>query len=343
MYEFSIIIVTWNALHHLKTFLPSVWNHSHRNAEIIIADNASTDGTTDWVSRNYPQVRIITMEKNFGYCGGNNRAAEHARGRYILFLNNDVEVTFGWLVPLQNILDQEPEIAAVQPKLVNWKNPRYFEYAGAAGGYLDRYGYPFCRGRIFDTLEKDTGQYDNARDISWASGAAIAIRKELFLATGGFDESFEFHMEEIDLCWQLWNRGYRVHYCPDSVVYHLGGGSLPTDSLRKVYYNYRNNLKMIWKNSATLPLLPRLSTRLLLDGVALLRALLRFRHDEAFAIFRAHLHFYRSLPSLFSKRKRLKSVRITPNDASVLMPYSLVWHYYIRGRKSFGELPDTEY
>ncbi len=341
MPDFSIIIVTWNALHHLKAYLPSVWDHSCRDAEIIIADNASTDGTARWIVSNYPDMRIVSMDKNYGYCGGNNRAAGHAKTDNLIFLNNDVEVTPGWLEPLRQMLNENPDVAAVQPKLRSWSEKSYFEYAGAAGGLLDRYAYPFCRGRIFDTLEADTGQYDDACDISWASGAALVIRKKLFLENGGFDESFEFHMEEIDLCWRLWNRGYRVRYCPDSVVYHLGGGSLPPDSPRKLYYNFRNNLKMIWKNVHTRQLPGRLYMRLILDGTAFLRALLRLRWRECGAILHAHLHFYRSLPGLISTRKALKAVRTAPDDKPVLRPYSIIWQYFLRGRKIYSKLPDA--
>ena len=341
MPDFSIIIVTWNALHHLKTYLPSVWEYSRDKAEIIIADNASTDGTAEWVARRFPEMKIVTMERNHGYCGGNNRAASHARADNLIFLNNDVEVTSGWLDPLKKMLLSDIKLAAVQPKLRSWNERNYFEYAGAAGGLLDRYAYPFCRGRIFDTLEEDTGQYDVPCDISWASGAALVVRRHHFLESGGFDETFEFHMEEIDLCWRLWNRGYRVRYCPESVVYHLGGGSLPPDSPRKIYYNYRNNLKMIFKNLCSWQLPGRLLMRMILDGVAFFRAFLRLQWRECGAILRAHLHFYRSLPDLISARASLKTARITVSDKTVLRPYSIIWHYFFRGRKTYNSLPET--
>ncbi len=341
MPDFSIIIVTWNALHHLKTYLPSVWDHSRNEAEIIIADNASTDGTAEWVAANFPEMSVVTLKYNYGYCGGNNRAATHARAENLIFLNNDVEVTAGWLDPLKKMLHSDANVAAVQPKLRSWSERSYFEYAGAAGGMLDRYAYPFCRGRIFDTPEEDTGQYDEPCDISWASGAALVVRREPFLENGGFDETFEFHMEEIDLCWRLWNRGYRVRFCPDSVVYHLGGGSLPPDSPRKIYYNYRNNLKMIFKNMRLRHLPGRLYMRIILDGVAFARALLRFQWLECGAILRAHLHFYRSLPGLITLRRSLNRVRTAANDDKVLRPYSIIWHYFFRGRKTYNSLPDT--
>lgn len=340
--DFSIIIVTWNALHHLKTFLPSVREHSGNNCEIIIADNASTDGTSDWVCKNYHEVRVVTLDRNYGYCGGNNRAVPHARSDNLIFLNNDVEVTPDWTGPMKQIFDSHSDIAAVQPKMLSWKNRRYFEYAGAAGGLLDRFAYPFCRGRIFDTLETDEGQYDNEADIAWASGAAFAIRKDLFLQCGGFDESFEFHMEEIDLCWQLWNRGYRIRYTPDSVVYHLGGGSLPAESPRKLYFNYRNNLKMIWKNSATGTLAAKITARLTLDMISLVHFLAGLKFKECYAVIRAHLHFYRSIPQLTKQRKNLVSRRVTKDDGRVLAPLSIIRHYFLANRNTYQQLPGLE-
>ncbi|HLR32929.1 MAG TPA: glycosyltransferase family 2 protein, partial [Fodinibius sp.] len=251
MPHFSIIIVSWNALHHLQTFMESVAATDYPHFEIILADNASTDGSKEWVKEHFPQIKIVTFQRNYGYCGGNNKAVPYASGNILLFLNNDVRVESNGLDPIAQIFEKNASVAAVQPKMRSYKRPAYFEYAGAAGGFLDKYGYPFCRGRIFDTVEKDTGQYDEPCDILWASGAALAIRKNVFEEIGGFDEGFAFHMEEIDLCWQLWNRGHRIRYCPQSVVYHLGGGSLPMNSPRKTFYNYRNGLIMLLKNYTT--------------------------------------------------------------------------------------------
>lgn len=341
MPEFSIIIVTWNALHHLKTYLPSVWEYSHHQAEIIIADNASTDGTCDWVTDRFPEIRVVSLEKNFGYCGGNNRAAEYARGSNLLFLNNDVEVTPGWLDPLLAQFRNNPQTIVLQPKIRSWTDRTSFEYAGAAGGFLDRHVYPFCRGRIFETLEIDTGQYDTVSDIAWASGAAMVIRKEHFKNSGGFDESFEFHMEEIDLCWRLKNQGYQIQFCPESLVYHLGSGSLPADSLRKTYYNFRNNLKTLLKNSAGNQLIPRLLIRMALDEIAICRALFRLRFREAGAIGRAQLHFLFAVPAVWRERKKLQSARKIKGDYHMLKPYSLIWQYFFRNRKTFSSLPDN--
>lgn len=343
MPRFSIIIVSWNALHHLKTFLPSVAATNYNDYEIILADNASTDGSAEWVERNYPQVKIATFDKNYGYCGGNNRAVPHADGDILIFLNNDVEVEPKWLRPLAGMFDQNPKIAAAQPKIRSYKEPDYFEYAGAAGGYLDKYGFPFCRGRLFDTIEEDYGQYDKPGPILWASGAALAIRKELFEELKGFDEDFEFHMEEIDLCWQLWNRGYEVHYCPQSVVYHLGGGSLPSDSPRKLYYNYRNNLKLLWKNYSDRSLVVRFPVRLLLDIIAAMHMLFTNGWSSFKSIIMAHKDFWLSVKQTHNKRKALLRKRVEADDPRLLMPKNLVWEYFIMGRTSYKEITDEKH
>lgn len=335
--SFSIIIVTWNALEHLKTFLPSVSSASHPDFEIIIANNASADGSAEWVQENFPEINVVTFSKNHGYCGGNNRAADYAEGEILVFLNNDVKTDPDWLNNLEKAFDDE-NVAAVQPKMRSYDSPEFFEYAGAAGGFLDYFGYPFCRGRIFDTIEKDHGQYDKQGEIFWASGAALAIRKDLFLESGRFDEDFEFHMEEIDLCWRLWNRGYRVLYEPSSVVYHLGGGSMPMGSARKIYFNYRNNLIMLVKNLPAKNFLFRLLGRLILDGVAGIRSLFRFRPDETYTIIRAHFAFYRRLISAFKKRKILLDRRENPEDPPVLFKGNILAHYFIYRKKYFSEL-----
>lgn len=337
-FRFSIIIVTWNALHHLKTYLPSVAATKYPEMEIIIADNASTDNTADWVREHYPDIRVETLKKNYGYCGGNNRAAEKATGDILLFLNNDVEVSPDWLDPLNETFQESDDIGIVQPKLKAHSNKEYFEYAGAAGGFLDRYGYPFCRGRIFEKVEKDKGQYDDPSDIFWASGAAFAIRRELFHKMNGFDEDFEFHMEEIDLCWRSWNRGYRTRYNPKSVVYHLGGGSLPMGSSRKVYYNFRNNLFMIWKNASSFDLLFRFPIRYLLDIVAFLETFVTFKWSESIAIIRAHFHFWRRLSKTNHKRQHLQSRRRNKENPDTLLPLSILWQYYILRRDTFDEI-----
>lgn len=334
MKGFSIIIVTWNGLKHLRTFLPSVVKSNYPNFEIIIADNNSEDGSAEWVQQNFPKVKIAAFDDNYGYTGGNNRAVPYAEKEILIFLNNDVEVDPDWLQGLNDLFESDPNIAAAQPKLRAYKQPDHFEYAGAAGGYLDRMGYPFCRGRILDHVEKDEGQYDEIHDIAWASGAAIAIKKEVFEELGGFDEDFQFHMEEIDLCWRTLNAGHRIVYTPESVVYHLGGGSLPMGSTRKVYFNFRNNLFMLWKNLPASQLWYKIPFRLALDDIASVRALLSGRVSEFLTIQKAHFHFLLNLISLQRKRKDQK----TKSTRGVLSPVSVIWNFFIKGRKTFKEI-----
>ncbi|MGF1671115.1 MAG: glycosyltransferase family 2 protein [Balneolaceae bacterium] len=337
--KYSIIIVTWNALHHIKTFLPSVVATDYVDFEIIIANNASTDGTAEWVSKHFPDIKIVTFSKNHGYCGGNNRAADYAKGDILVFLNNDVWVEKEWLMHLDKAFDNKT-VAAAQPKMRSHTKPEYFEYAGAAGGFLDRLCYPFCRGRIFDTVEKDNGQYDQPGEIFWASGAALGIRKDIFVEMGKFDEDFEFHMEEIDLCWRLWNNGFKVVYRPDSVVYHLGGGSLPMGSSRKVFYNYRNNLIMMLKNLQSKGLLFRILLRLELDGIAGVRSLLQLKPGETWAIIRAHFAFYGKLIKTIHKRKKLQKQRKTESDPPVLYTRIVAMEYFLKKKRTFSELSD---
>lgn len=338
MHFFSIIIVSWNALHHLKNYLPGVTATEYPDFEIILADNASTDGSKEWVRKNYPDVKIAEFDKNYGYCRGNNRAVPHANGDILLFLNNDVRVKPDWLHGLNKCFQRDKDIAAVQPKVLSDEQPEYFEYAGAAGGYLDRFCYPFCRGRIFDTVEKDSGQYNNETDIFWASGAALAVRKEIFNEVGPFDEDFEFHMEEIDLCWRLWNSGYTVRFCPHSTVYHLGGGSMPMGSPRKVYYNYRNNLRMLWKNCSTDTLLWRFAGRYLLDIVAAFRSLFQGEWEEFKTIVKAHYHFWKGFTSTHEKRTLLQDQRKVESDPPTLLPVSVVYEYFRKKKKTYHSM-----
>jgi len=336
-YSFSIIIVTWNGLHHLKNFLPSVVNSRYESFEIIIADNASTDGTAEWIQKTYPVCRVVTFDNNYGYCGGNNRAVPYANGDVLVFLNNDVRVDPDWLKHLNNSFNS-PDISIVQPKFLSHKNPDQFEYAGAAGGMIDRLGYTFCRGRLFEHVEKDHGQYNDEKEIFWASGAALAIRKEIFNDLDGFDEDFEFHMEEIDLCWRAWKRGYKIHFQHHSVVYHLGGGSMPMGSARKVYYNYRNSLIMLTKNLRN-GLVAKILLRLCLDGLAGIRSLLLFRPYETLAIIRAHFAFYRRFPATLKKRREINRTEseLAQNKCPVYQNLVIV-DVFLKGKKTFKEL-----
>lgn len=337
MKGFSIIIVSWNALELLKNYLPSVAETNYADFEIVIANNASTDESANWVRSAYPDVKIATFDQNYGYCGGNNRAVPFAGKEILVFLNNDVRVHPDWLTHLNEAFAHE-NIAAVQPKLRSVKQPDYFEYAGAAGGYIDRFGYPFCRGRIFDKVERDIGQYDDETDIFWASGAALAIRKDVFIKSGGFDEDFEFHMEEIDLCWRLQNQGYCIRYCPQSVAYHLGGGSLPMGSPRKVFYNFRNSLFMLAKNLPAKNFKRTLFCRLLLDYAAAIKALLSGKGKEFNAILRAHAYYFRNWRKLQLKRKKLQALRVREGNAATVYNGSIVLEYFLKGKNKFSDL-----
>jgi GT2 family glycosyltransferase len=335
--SFSIIIVTWNALEHLKNFLPSVTETDYPDFEIIIADNYSNDRSKEWVKSTYPNVKIASFDSNYGYCGGNNRAVPFAEKEILLFLNNDVKVDENWLHGINKVFS-DPEVAAVQPKLRALNQPDHFEYAGAAGGYIDKFGYPFCRGRIFDVTEKDTGQYDNSPNLFWASGAALAIRKDVFIKSGGFDEDFEFHMEEIDLCWRLQNQGYKIGYAPESIVYHLGGGSLPMGSPRKVFYNFRNSLFMLWKNYSSDTLFIRFVFRLFLDVIAAYKALLSGKPKEWLAVAKAHIHFAKSFSAVNKKRKELQTLRTQQANPDTMLDISLIWQHFKKGIRRFQDL-----
>lgn len=336
--KYSIIIVTWNGLALLKRFLNDAVQTKHHSFEVIIADNNSTDGTAEWLSANYPQVEHVVFDQNYGYCGGNNKAVDHANGEILIFLNNDAIPEVDWL----NALDQSfanPQIAAVQPKIKSVKEPHKFEYAGAAGGYLDRLAYPFCAGRIFEELEEDNGQYETEKPIDWASGAALAIRKSVFKTLGGFNEHFEFHMEEIDLCWRVWRAGYEVWYQPKSLVYHLGGGSLSMGSPRKVYYNFRNSLAMITRNTQA-KLFPTLFTRLVLDGVAAVKSLVSGKPKELAAIFKAHMHFYGILSRLLKERREMLAEfeSIVPSRNIPSYKGLIIWDYFVKKKTKIDDI-----
>lgn len=316
-------------------FLPSVASSNYPDFEIIIADNASDDGSAAWVKSNYPECKVVTFDGNHGYCGGNNRAVKYATGNVLVFLNNDVETDPDWLTALDHTFtNQNADI--VQPKIRSVEDRNSFEYAGASGGFLDWLGYPFCRGRLFDNVEEDRGQYDDPTEIFWASGAAFAIRKEWFMKTGGFDEDFEFHMEEIDLCWRSHRLGAKVMVNPESVVYHLGGGSLPMGSPRKVFYNYRNSLVMLAKNLEKAPFL-KILLRLLLDGVAGARSLVQGRPGETLAILKAHFSFYCRLPGVRAKRKKLKA-SAQKSCQHLMHPRLIIFQFFLKGRKTYREL-----
>ncbi|HIW64800.1 MAG TPA: glycosyltransferase family 2 protein [Candidatus Alistipes intestinipullorum] len=326
----KIVILNWNGVDHLRRFLPSVVAAAPEGVEVIVADNGSTDGSVAMLGEEFPSVRVLRMDRNYGFAGGYNRALEQIEADYYLLLNSDVETPEGWLQPLTECLDRNPDVAVVAPKLISSEERRMFEYAGAAGGYIDLLGYPFCRGRILRTVEEDRGQYDDARDVFWVSGAAFCCRAEVFRALGGFDDDFFAHMEEIDLCWRMQLAGYRVRMVPESRVYHLGGGTLQTDSPSKVFYNHRNNLAMLYKCSSSGQRLLVAVMRPALDLLAALSYLLQGRADNFRAVFRAWRDFFRWHPALAKKRRAIQSSR--RSAAKHVYGGSIVLRYLLGGR-----------
>jgi len=338
MKEVSIVILNWNGRKHLEQFLPSLLEYTtHPGAEIVVADNGSEDASLDFLQREYPQIRIIALDENFGFSGGYNRAVEHINSRYLLLLNSDIELTPGWLEPMLEQMDGDPGVGACTPGIRDYYRRSYFEYAGAAGGYIDRYGYPFCRGRIFDHLEEDLGQYQDAADLFWGSGACLMVRTDLYREAGGLDEKFFAHMEEIDLCWRIQRMGYRIRYVPGSRVYHLGGGTLKRGHPFKTFLNFRNNLLLLYKN---LPLKGRsriIATRMILDGISAFRFLLTGDFRDFVAVFRAHLAFY----GMKSSYKGMKNMNLYPeNDviAGGIYPGSIVVGFFLKNKRKFSDL-----
>ena len=331
----KIVILNWNGVDHLRRFLPSVVAAAPAGVEVVVADNGSTDGSVAVLGSEFPTVRIVRLDRNYGFAGGYNRALRQVEADYYILLNSDVETPAGWLDPLLDTLERNPDVAVVSPKLISSEDRRLFEYAGAAGGYIDWLGYPFCRGRILRTVEEDRGQYDDARDLFWVSGAAFCCRADVFRALGGFDDDFFAHMEEIDLCWRMQLAGYRVRVVPESKVYHLGGGTLQTDSPSKVFYNHRNNLAMLYKCSSSGQRLLVSVLRPALDVLAALSYLVQGRADNFRAVFRAWRDFLKWHPSLAEKRRAIQTSR----KAGVRHIYrgSILLRYFLGGR-TFGRL-----
>ena len=334
----SIVIVSWNGRELLERFLPSVLATDYANFEVVVADNASTDGTADWLAEAHPRVRVIQHPENWLFARGNNVAVAQTDAPYLCLLNNDVETPPGWLAPLVAVLQTNKDVAAVQPKLLQHTDQTCFEYAGASGGFLDTVGYPFARGRLFSTLEKDEGQYDDPRDVCWATGACLLIRRSAFEDVGGLDERFEMHMEEIDLCWRLWRAGWRIRVEPKSTVYHLGGGSLSQGNPRKTYLNFRNSLLMLYKNTPASEWPRVFRKRKLLDTLALARGLIAGGPAEVSAIRRA----YRDARSLF---EHYADKRPAGTAHSCMPQYgrSIAVDYFLRGRRHFSNLPKDRF
>ncbi len=332
--EIAVVILNWNGKVLLEKFLPSVITHSGE-AAIYVADNASTDNSVEFLKAHYPSVKIIQNKENGGYAKGYNDALQHVEEEIFCLLNSDVEVTKGWLNPIATIFKTRNETAIVQPKILDYKNKDYFEYAGAGGGFIDKFGYPYCRGRIFNTIEKDVGQYNDTNQIFWASGACFFIRKSAFESLSGFDDSFFAHMEEIDLCWRAHNLGYTTLYAGSSSVYHVGGATLNASSPKKTYLNFRNSLFAITKN-APKNLLLLIFTRLILDGIASLKFLTEFKFKHIWAVLRAHGIFYSSFPALLKKRRVLRSEITKELVPKYYQVESIVYRYFIKNKRKFS-------
>jgi GT2 family glycosyltransferase len=333
----AIVILNWNGAKLLQQFLPSVVAFSQNDGvEIWVADNGSTDDSISLLKENFPEIRILKLKQNYGFAKGYNEALRQIDADYFVVLNSDVEVTAGWLDSPIRLMETDTSIAAVQPKILSYHQKTHFEYAGAAGGFIDRFGFPFCRGRIFNEVEPDRGQYNQVTDVTWASGACMMIRAKQFAENGGFDADFWAHMEEIDLCWRLKNRRFRIVFDPSSTVYHVGGGTLSYDNPQKLYLNFRNNLWLLYKNLPSGKLFPVLFFRMFLDGLAALKLLAEFNFNGIRSVFMAHVHFYLSLPKLHRKRKALKNHLSGKQNARSAK--SIVWQFYFRKRKTYTEI-----
>lgn len=330
----AVVILCWKGRTFLEQFLPSVVQHTPSFADIVVADNASGDGTPEWVRNRFPNLTVVELEKNLGFAGGYQQVIGQLPQEFVVLLNQDVEVTPRWLEPLLRMLQDDPRVGAVQPRIRSWADKERFEYAGAAGGWMDCFGYTFCRGRLFDAIEKDENQYATPEKIFWASGACMALRRDLYHLLGGLDPYFFAHMEEIDLCWRMQNRGYTIWYCPDSVVFHVGGSALPQGHSFKTYLNYRNNLLMLAKNLPLHQSLWIVPARMLLDGISAIRSVVRGYPRDLPAIVKAHWHFLRRLPTLHAPRPRKNLFTLSGVYAG-----SLVWSFFIRQKKVFSLLP----
>jgi GT2 family glycosyltransferase len=337
MTKLAIVILNWNGLGYLKRFMPYITDHSSgEHIQVWVADNYSADGSLAYLKKHFPEVSLLIFNRNYGFSGGYNRALAAIEAEYYILLNSDVEVTRGWTQPLLKLMENDKGVAACMPKIKNLNSREYFEHAGAAGGFIDFLGYPFCRGRIFNVVERDTGQYDDEREIFWATGACMMVRASDWHSSGGFDEKFFAHMEEIDLCWRLKNAGKKIRVAPSSVVYHLGGGTLPVSNPRKTWFNYRNSLLMLLKN---LPpgRLYLLFVRIVLDWLSVIKFIVKFSFADAYAVLRSHISFFILFPEYRGKRKKLfRKGRVIQHKE--IYPGSIVLRFFSGRGKFFSQL-----
>lgn len=334
----AVVILNWNGSNMLRRFLPTVMRYSSQQATVIVADNASTDNSLEVLEKEFPNCSTIVLSENYGFAGGYNKALAQVKADYYVLLNSDVEVTEGWLTPLISFMETHLEVAACQPKLLSEQDKTSFEYAGGSGGFIDKYGYPFCRGRIFDTIEVDKGQYDKPMSVFWATGACLMVRSSDYWAVNGLDNSFFAHNEEIDFCWRLQLLGKKIYCLPNSVVYHVGGGTLPKSNPMKTFLNFRNNLAMLYKNLPEAELHKVLRVRCFLDYVAALQFLIQKRSWKDFvAVLKARREFKKRIPKLKKQRQRLHSQSMQEPKTERKM-YSILWQYYVKKRKQFSSI-----
>jgi GT2 family glycosyltransferase len=338
MVKVAVVILNWNGKNFLEKFIPALIRHSSvPGVELWVADNGSSDGSVSFLQQNFPQVQLITFDQNYGFAGGYNKALSQIEASYYVLLNSDVEVTENWISPVIEFMDNNPEVAACMPKLKSYDRRTEFEYAGAAGGFIDKFGYPFCRGRILNVIEKDEGQFDTTTEIFWASGACMFVRASLYKSAGGLDNDFFAHMEEIDLCWRMKNLGYKIMYFHAVTVYHVGGGTLPNNSPHKLYLNFRNSLLLLYKNLAPAQLHHIMFIRMILDGTAALKFLTGFSGSQFMAVFRAHVSFYRMKSDYRAQRKNLIS-QATVFHHRQIYHKSIIVDFFFRKRRKFNEL-----
>ncbi len=334
----AIVILNWNGEGMLEKYLPTLIRCSiSPYVEIVVADNASTDGSDKLMREKFPQIPYIKLDRNYGFADGYNRALQYVRADYYMLLNSDVEVTMGWLEPMISYLDNNPQVAACQPKIHQIVNRDMFEYAGAAGGFIDRLGYPFCRGRIFDSIETDSGQYDTDASLFWATGAAMLVRSKVFKETGGFDADFFAHMEEIDLCWRMRARGYQIRLVPQSVVYHIGGGTLGAEKPYKTYLNFRNNALLLYKNLPEKELKPIMRKRYCLDIIAAVVYLLKFKPQHFAAVLKAR-HQVRSLKNKFKQKRQENMELAVTGNIPERTDFSILWRLHVKRQNTFNKL-----
>jgi len=334
----SVVILNWNGSKYLQKFLPKLIEYTQMpDVEIVVADNASSDNSLQILATDFPTVKVIALEKNFGFAEGYNKALSALSAEYFLLLNSDVEVSENWLQPLLDFIRENPKVAVCQPKIRSFHKKDYFEYAGASGGFIDKFGYPFCRGRVLGNLEKDAGQYDDVARIFWATGACFLVRAEVFREVGGFDGDFFAHMEEIDFCWRLRSRGYEIACIPQSVVYHVGGGTLNAESPYKTYLNYRNNLLMLYKNLPADRLKKVMFARYFLDYLSALHLAVTGRFANALKIFKARRD-YKKMRRQYAEIRQENIRQTTNREIAEIYPKSMIFQYYLKGGKTYNLL-----